>query len=74
MRVFRHKPDRVRRAKMEMDMEMDRPYLEKAKKQCYEKGFGLEPSGKEVKRKGERYLEGRFGKRHRADWTRMEHC
>ena len=54
-------------------MEMDRPYLETARKQYYEKGFGLEPSGKEVKRKAEGYMEESFAKRHTKKLTGMGH-
>ena len=54
-------------------MEIDRPYFEKARNQNHGRGFGLESTVKEVKRKPERYLEENFGKRHTKKWTSMEH-
>ena len=38
-----------------------------------ERGFGLESTGKEVKRKTKGYLEQSFGKTHSKTWTGIEH-
>ena len=53
--------------------ELDVPYFEKARKQWYEKDFGLKHSGKDIKREAERYLDEIFGKRHKEKWTDVEH-